>query len=136
MAKRDVSLRMDLSGPFFTRDPRRTVKQNIREMMGRLADETEGDIRRAIAARRGAMPRSAGKTLGALRGRNEALSGKDWYQSMVVSVDTSRMDRQQAIATKAAAMTIERRWRPFRRATSTIRRSRAILAANLTKGLE
>jgi hypothetical protein len=43
------------------------------------------------------------------------------------------MDRADAIRTKAAAASIERRWHPFRRVAAAGRRA---AKANLTKGLE
>jgi hypothetical protein len=46
------------------------------------------------------------------------------------------MDARDAIRTKAAASSVEGRFRPFRRVTSALRRSRAVLSANLTEGLE
>ncbi len=134
MAKRNA-LSVSLEGPFFKRDPRKTVRGNIRTMMGALADETESYVRDQIQSHRGAMPHYTGHTARQVRGRNESLSGRDWDVSMVVSVDSSGMSAREATRTMAAASTIEERWHPFRRAAGAIRRSRAVLSANITKGL-
>ena len=53
-----------------------------------------------------------------------------------VGAVTSGMSAKDAIRTKAAAATIERRWGPYRRAKSAVYRSRALISADLTKGLE
>ena len=46
------------------------------------------------------------------------------------------MDRTNARRTKAAAVSIERRWHPFRRIKAGIYRSRPLINASITKGLE
>lgn len=127
---------IDFDGPFFERDPGKTVRGNIRDMMDALASEGEGAVRRDIASHAGEMPRYSGWTHDHVIGRTESYSGKRWGLTMVVSANTEGMDRGDAIRTKAAAATIEKRWRPFRRLTNQMRRSRSVLAANLTKGLE
>jgi hypothetical protein len=128
--------RVDFTGPFFTKDPAKTVRENIGEMMDRLAAEGERDVKQQIEGRSGSMPYYTGWTRDTVRGRTESLSGKSWAVSAVISTDTSGMNARDAIRTKAAAAGIEARWHPFRRTTSAIRRSKAVLAANLTKGLE
>lgn len=132
---RPVIERVDFSGPFFDRDPRKTIRSNIRDMMDRLAAEGERDVKQQIAGRAGAMPHYTGWTHDRVRGRTESLSGKQWAVTAVVSTDTSGMSARDAIRTKAAAASIERRFHPFRRTTSAMRRSRAVLGANLVKGL-
>jgi hypothetical protein len=128
--------RVDFSGPFFDRDPVKTIRANIRDMMDRLAEEGERDVVQQIAGRSGSMPAYTGWTASHVRGRTESLSGKRWAVSAVVSMNTAGMDARTAIRTQAATATIEARWHPFRRTTTAIRRSRAVMAANLTKGLE
>jgi hypothetical protein len=82
------------------------------------------------------MPRSTGRSARQVRGRVQSLAGRRWQVTAVVSSDTSGMTRAEAISTKAAGASIERRWHPYRRHASAIRRSRAVLSANLTKGLD
>lgn len=125
--------RVALEGPFFERDPAKTVRQNIRGLMEAIASEAEDDIRRQISSRR--MPHSTGHSAAHVRGRTKSLSGKQWEVTAVVSMDTRGMDRREAVRTQAAMASIERRWRPFAKTRTNIRRSRAVISANLTKGL-
>ena len=125
-----------LEGPFFTRDPRKTVKANIREMMERLAEEAEDAVQGDIAGHASQMPMWTGWTHDRVKGRVHSTKGKRWQGTMVVSANTEGMSAKDAIRTKAAGSGIEARWHPFRRVTTTIRRSKAVLSANLTEGLE
>jgi hypothetical protein len=131
-----VRVRVELDGNFFRRDPRKTVKQNIRKMMEAMAPEAERLVQDQISGRAGSMPYYTGWTHRNIKGRAKSVGGKPWAATMVVSANTSGMSRGDAIRTKAAASGIERRWHPFRRVTSALRRSRAVLAANLVEGLE
>jgi hypothetical protein len=125
---------VDLSGPFFSRDPSLTVKGNIRRMMAGLAEEGEQALRDDI---RGLpLPRATGWTRDHAVGRVRSNTGKSWMATAVISANTAGMGRNDAIRTKAAAASVERRFHPFRRTASAIRRSRKILGANLTKGIE
>lgn len=126
-------LQITLEGPFFDRDPRKTLRRNMRELMAAVAKEAAISIRTDIRGR--PMPYSTGHTVGNIVGRTKSVTGKPWQVSAVISANTQDMSRKEAIRTKAAAASIERRWRPFRRTASAIRRSRAVLSANLTKGL-
>lgn len=126
---------VELSGPFFTRDPRQTVRQNIRRMMDALASEMEAGVKSGMDAASGGIPLWTGWTRDHVVGRTQSLSGRRWGLTAVVSANTAGMDRPGAIRTKAAAASIERRFHPFRRTTARARRARAVLAANLTEGL-
>ena len=125
----DVTTRISFSGPFFSKDPRKTVRSNIRDMLDGVADAMEQDVKGQIQGR--SMPHSIGWTLDHIRGRTESLSGKRWALSAVVSADSSGMDRRMAIRTKAAAASIERRWHPFRRTSRALRLAKADLARGL-----
>ena len=128
--------RVDFSGPFFQKDPRKTIRDNIRDMMGGLAKEAERDVQQQIAGRSSSMRSYTGWTHDHVRGRTQSLVGKRWQVSAVVSMNTQGMGARDAIRTQAAAASIERRWHPFRRTASAIRRARAVMSANLTKGIE
>jgi hypothetical protein len=130
------TFRVELSGPFFERDPAKTVRGNIRDMLDEVAKLGEAQVRTLIEGHRGSMPYSKGWTAAHVRGRTRSLSGRRWQLSAVISADTSGMSKHDAIRTKAAASTIEARWHPFRSTKNDIARSRAILGANLTKGIE
>jgi hypothetical protein len=133
---RVVIQRVDFTGPFFTKDPAKTLRQNIADMMDRLAAEGERDVKQQISGRSGSMPGYTGWTHSRVRGRTSSLGGKRWAVTAVISTDTSGMSARDAIRTKAAAASIERRFHPFRRTSTALRRARAVVAANLTKGME
>jgi hypothetical protein len=126
---RVVIQRVDFTGPFFTKDPAKTLRQNIADMMDRLAAEGERDVKQQISG-------YTGWTHSRVRGRTSSLGGKRWAVTAVISTDTSGMSARDAIRTKAAAASIERRFHPFRRTSTALRRARAVVAANLTKGME
>lgn len=127
---------VELSGPFFTKDPGKTLRGNVRDMMDALAESMEADVRGAIAANAGSMPNYSGWTWAHTRGRTVSRSGKRWGTWARVSAYTEDLGAKDAIRTKAAAATIERRWHPWRKAKSNVYRARALLTADLTKGLE
>jgi hypothetical protein len=125
-----------LSGDFFRRDPGKTLRQNVRSMLDALAAEMERIVQDEIAGHAGGMPRYTGWTRAHTVGRTESYSGKRWGTWAVVSANTQGMSKADAIRTKAAAATIERRWHPYQRVKSAVYRSRALVRANLTEGLE
>lgn len=124
---------VDLSGPLFQRDPSLTVKGNIRRMMQGLAEEGEKAIQSEIGTLN--LPRSKGWTQAHAVGRVTSYAGKRWWLNAVISANTDGMDRATAIRTKAAASSVEGRYHPFRRTANALKRSRAVLSANLTEGL-
>lgn len=127
---------VELSGPFFRRDPGKTIRANVRDLMGELADSMDEDVSSGIAAAAGSMANYTGWSLGHTVGRAHSNSGKRWGTWARVSAYTDGMSRADAIRTKAAAASIERRWHPYRKAKSNVYRARALLTADLTKGLE
>jgi len=132
----ELTTHMDLSGPFFTRDPAKTVRENIRDMLGRLAEEMEKDVQGQIEARAGSTPAYTGWSRSRVVGRTASLVGRNWWLHAVVSPNTTGLDKANAIRTMAATATIERRWHPFRKTSFRVRHSRAVLGANLTKGID
>jgi hypothetical protein len=127
---------VDLDGPFFRRDPGKTLRANVRDLMDALAEDMESDVKDAIAANAGSMPSYSGWSVAHTVGRTTSISGKRWGTWARVSANTSGMSAKDAIRTKAAAATIERRWHPYRKAKSNVYRARALLTADLVKGLE
>ena len=129
--------KIELSGPFFVRDPRKTVRANIRLMLDGLSDELGEAVKGDIVSHQGAMPNWTGWTLDHTYGYTTSpRTGKHWELWAAVATVSAGMDKKQAIRTKAAAATIEARWHPFRRGKSAVYRARALISANLTKGLE
>lgn len=132
---------IDLSGPFFQRDPVKTFRANVREMMDAVAAEGEADAKAQLRAGEGSRaPISAGvspaRVSGHVRGRTRALSGRRWAVTAVVSINNRGLSRRQGIALMAAAARVESQTHAFRRTTSRIRRSRAVNQAELFKGLQ
>ena len=132
-----LQTRVELDGPFFTRDVRRTVRQNITEFEEAIAAYGQERARGALAGKRGAIPRWTGWTHGRIIGRTQAemrRGGKAWQVTAVVSANTDQLGRREAIRTKAAASSIEGRFGIFRRTTFAIRAK--MRSVNLTKDLE
>ena len=132
----NVTTKVELSGNFFKRDPGKTFRGNVRDMLDALASEMESIVQGEIAGRAGSMPGYTGWSHDHTVGRTESQSGKRWGTWAVVSANTNQMSAKDAIRTKAAAATIERRWHPYRQVKSAVYRSRALIRANLTEGLE
>jgi len=132
-----ATLKVELSGPFFTHDPGKTLSHNVMDMLDKLAAEMEREVKRQIAGHAGEMPRYTGwshdHTVGYTSNRT---TGKRWRTFAAVGAVTAGMSKEDAIRTKAAAATIEKRWHPYRSVKSGIYRSRALLTADLAKGLD
>lgn len=136
-SRQGYQAKVELSGPFFTKDPGKTVRANIVDFLDRLAEYGEGRIRKAIAGKAGKMPNYTGWTHDHVVGRTRAelaRGGKRWVSVAVVSANTDGMTRKDAIRTKAAGASIEARWRPFKSAAFAMgAKARTV---DLTKGLE
>lgn len=134
-----VKLEVDLSGPFFTRNPGLTLRGNIARMMEGIASEGERLVRQDLArgeSARATIRRLGDRVSGHAIGRVTSLSGKHWLATAVLSVNNRGYSRAQGISLMAAASSLESRQHSFRRVAQAIRRSRVILNANLTAGLE
>lgn len=132
----DGRARIDLSGPFFQPDADKRFRENVRGMLGALAEE--GD--RVVTAR---APRKTGALASGIVGRTQAVSGRRWALTAVVSAThvypwankgaRGYSGRSEADYRGGKA---ERKYGMFRSATYQMRQARAVLAANLTAGLE
>jgi hypothetical protein len=136
-----TSLRVDFKGPFFTRDPVKTYQANVRDLMDKLAAEGERDVKLQMQAGQASRyPLGGGIRPGRVSahvvGRTVSLKGKQWAQTAVVSVRNQGFTKKQAIKLMAAASWLESSIHPFRRTAARIRRSRALLTADLLKGLD
>ena len=103
-AKYPLKVDIDLTGPFFQRDPGKTVKGNIRKMMEGLAEEGEKAVREQIGSH--TYPRGTGWTEAHAEGRVSSLRGKPWFLTAVISANTGGMGAKDAIRTKAAASSV------------------------------
>ena len=125
-AKR-LELRASLSGPFFAADPSKTTRRNIRDMMDALAEEAEKDVRAQITSAH-VNPNVKGYT-------TSTKTGKRWITSAAVNLIPAGT-KAEAIRNAAILYGRTKGNHPFSRTTRAIRGSRAVLAANLTKGIE
>lgn len=128
---------VELSGPFFTKDPGKTVRQNVMDFLDKLAEYGETRARGLVASKSGRMPRWSGHTRDHIIGRTRAevaRGGKRWVSTAVVSANTDGMPKKEAIRTLAAASSIEGRFHPFRSVTYAMgAKARGV---DLTRGLE
>lgn len=129
-----VSNKITLEGAFFTHDPGKTLYANIGDMLDALADWMESEIRGDITSHAGEMESYSGWSWAHTQGRR--AWSKHWAVWAAVEANTQGMNAKDAIRTKAAAATIERRWHPYRRVKSAIYSARPLITANLTKNLE
>jgi hypothetical protein len=130
------NLRVKFSGPFFEKDPVKTLAQNMKDLMDDLTAGAEEDVKAQMVVTQGIRrPVSSGVTPARVAahvvGRTESLTFKEWRKTGVVSVQTRGLGRRQAIALMAAASEVEAQTGAFRRTAGRIRRARA----DLTKGL-
>jgi hypothetical protein len=131
-----VTASFEARGPFFEKVPGQTLRQNVRDMLDRIADWMEDEVRSDIDSHAGSMPYSTGwsrdHTIGYTTSKK---TGKRWGTWAAVGAVTAGMDKKTAIRTKAAAASIERRWHPYRKVKGGLYRSKPLLTADLAKGL-
>jgi hypothetical protein len=130
---------ISLKGPFFTKDPKKTFRQNVRVMMDALAREGEADARARM--RVGENRREPIRALGDrvsdhVKGRTSSLSAKRWQVTATVSVSNREFSGAQGISLMAAASRVEAQTHAMRRTTARLRSSRAVNQAELLKGLQ
>jgi hypothetical protein len=138
-ARKGVVTTIKMDGPFFTKDPAKTFRQNVRVMMDAIAAEGEADVRaqlRAGQAQRAVVTGTGGRVADDAVGRTTSVSGKRWAVTAVVSANRAGLPRAQAISLRAAASVIEGRLHPFRKTKNRIGRSRKTNMSELLKGLE
>jgi hypothetical protein len=129
----------DFTGPFFQKDPEKTILQNVSKMMKGVAEEG------AAAAREGLLTGSGGRApVGLLGdrvadhviGRTESRAGRLWTAAAVVQVLNEGFSAKEGTSLMAAASIVESRTKAISRVTRQLRAARAVLRANLTEGLE
>lgn len=132
-----TSSKIELSGNFFTHDPGKTLYRNIGDMLDALALEMQTEVRTDIASHQTEMPGWTGWSRDHAFGYTVSpYTGKAWALWTAVGSVTASMNRTDAIRTKAAAASIERRFHPYRRVKSAVYRARALITADLAKNLE
>ena len=132
----DARAKVSMSGPFFAPDANLRLGQNIRRMLQGVAEEGE----RVVSER---APRLSGALSDGIEGRVSSVNGKPWLLTAVISAThvypwknkgaRGFVGRAQAEYRGGKA---EARYRMFRSTTYQLRRARAVLTADLTRGLE
>jgi hypothetical protein len=132
----NAGAKVDLSGPFFEPDADKRLGQNIRAMLQAVADEGEATVRDR-------SPRKSGAFAAGVMGRVASEKGRPWMLTAVISqthIYPWRNKGQRGFVGRSEAEyrggKAEARYRMFRAVTYQLRASRAVLGANLTKGLE
>lgn len=130
---------IDTKGPFFTKDVRKTLRANIKDLMNAIAAEGEADVVAQLRSGEGGRKPMRGiapaRVSGHVHGRTASLSGKPWQVTAVVSVNNSGFSRKQGITLMAAASKVEGQTHAFRRTTGRLRRSQKANTSELLKGL-
>ena len=136
---------IDITGPFFEASADATFAENLRTMLEAIAAEGQADVRAQMA------PHSrSGFTESGVIGRVKAMTGKEWWQTAVVSQQhTFPWKGHTTEAGDAAAAMVgnyragaqyrggklEAQFHFFRKTAGRLRRSRSVNIAELTKGL-
>ncbi len=119
-------LSVTLEGPFFSRDPGKTLYQNIGNMLDKLAAEMQGEVRAGVESGDDFAPFKSSDVIGYT---TSVKTGKHWSTWAAVGVVGSD-------SVRAAAAAYEGQFHPFRKVKSDVYRARAILSADLAKNLE
>ena len=132
----EVTARFEASGPFFERQPGATLRQNVMRMLDEMAEWMEHETDSSIASHASQMPFYTGWTVAKNTGYTTSKkTGRRWTTYAAVGTVTAGMNAKDAIRTKAAAATIERRWHVWRNLKSGLYRARPLITADLAKGL-
>lgn len=129
---------IDVSGPFFRKDPGATIRQNVQRMLAALASEGELAIRGELGASHAPISGLGTHVNQYVHGRIISVepAGHVWTYHAVISVNNVGFTPAQGIALMAAASVREGQTHAFKRVASGLRSARAVLRANLTEGLE
>lgn len=126
-------------GPFFTGDPAKTFRQNIRAFMDVVAAEGEADVKAQMAVdaggRKPIRALSPQRVSDHVRGRTRSISGRRWACTAVVSVNNSGFTKAQGISLMAAASQVESQTGAFKRTAARLRRVAKRADAVLLKGI-
>jgi hypothetical protein len=84
---------VEFDGAFFTANPHKTLRQNIRVMLADMASRGESEARAEVAPHR-----RSGDLEGSIHGRVASLSGKKWALTAVVSSQLNRAKKRESYA--------------------------------------
>lgn len=133
-----TSSHIQLTGPFFEKDPRKTFRQNVRTMLEAIVAEGEPDVIQQMVSGqsgRSLLARLGDRASDHVIGRTHSLSGKRWALTAVISINNKSLSAAGGKSLMAGAANVERETHAFRRTANRLKRSRAVNLAELTKGL-
>ena len=119
---------IDLSGPFFTKDVKKTVRENMRVALLETVTQGRDIVQQQLTPGHGYL---TGRLSSHIQAANKSLSGQPWALSAVVRSTVN----QVMPGHKGYAMKIEAKYHMFRNARAAMRRAGKLLRANYTKGL-
>jgi len=123
-------------GPFFEKDPTKTFRQNIRELMDEIAAAGESDVKAQLQQGQGdryPLGMGLGRVSMHVVGRTKNLSGKRWAVTAIVSPRTAGMSPKQAVKVMAAASYLEDTTGAFKRSARRVRKASKL--NDLTEGM-
>lgn len=120
---------ISLSGPFFERDPAKTLSENIQTMLEAVAEEGERDVKAQAASHIYTGAFQAG-----VEGRVRSIAGKHWLRTAVVS-QTHVYRWPNGGPKQYRGGKLEARYGMFKRTATRLRSSAAVNRAELTKGM-
>lgn len=129
-----MKVKAETSGPFFTKDPRKTFRQNARVMLEAIAEEGEKAVQARAPYYTGDKGDPNAHIRDFIRGRVRSLKGKPWALTAVVS-SLFHMFNTQGGKHYGYGRKLERKSRFFRRGIATVRKQRRE-AEHLLRGLE
>lgn len=139
MARSKYGSRVEYSGPFFEKSPSKTFRQNARAALLVMAQDGADLVQSELASHRGEQ---APHIADHIEGRVKSLQGKPWALSSVVSSQLHLMlpgHKGYALfletGQRGQRQTSFRGLYAFRRVANAMKRSRKVVAADLTKGL-
>jgi hypothetical protein len=132
----DARAKVQLTGPLFAPTADATLRQNIRGMLAAVAEEGADTVMQR-------SPVVTGDFVGGIVGRIKSEKGTPWFLTAVVSathIYPWANKGQRGYTGRSEAQyrggKVEGRYRMFKGVTYQLRASRAVMAANITKGLE
>lgn len=117
---------LEMTGPFFAKDPAKTFADNLEDFMDAVAKRAEAEVvarMRRGEATRDLVSMGLGRVSDRVVGRTSNLSGRRWRVTAKVSVVPKGLVRLEAIALMAAASEVESQTGAFRKVKGRIRKA-------------
>lgn len=131
--------RIEYSGPFFTKDIRKTFRANARDLVQSIAEDGASLVQQNLSPGNG---RLTGRYADAVEGRATSLRGKHWALTAVVT-STRHLEMPGfkgyglflETGIKGRTQTAFRGLWVYRRVGNALKRGSRVARADLTKGL-